>query len=69
MPHAPWIVVPANSKWYRNLVVAEAIVEALRGYRKEWKKKLDALGAEGKAELDSYRRSLRAKKSARARRK
>ena len=22
--HAPWIVVPANSKWYRNLVIAEA---------------------------------------------
>ena len=29
-PHAPWIVVPANAKWYRNLVVAEAIVGALR---------------------------------------
>lgn len=27
--HAPWYVVPANRKWYRNLVVASAIVQAL----------------------------------------
>jgi PPK2 family polyphosphate:nucleotide phosphotransferase len=26
---APWIIVPANRKWYRNWVVAGAIVEAL----------------------------------------
>jgi PPK2 family polyphosphate:nucleotide phosphotransferase len=28
---APWHVVPANKKWYRNLVVARTIVETLRG--------------------------------------
>ena len=27
---APWHVVPANHKWYRNLVVAELIVGALK---------------------------------------
>jgi PPK2 family polyphosphate:nucleotide phosphotransferase len=27
---APWHIVPANHKWYRNLVVAETIVERLR---------------------------------------
>jgi polyphosphate kinase 2 (PPK2 family) len=27
--HAPWYVVPANRKWYRNLVVASTIVEAM----------------------------------------
>ncbi len=27
---APWHVVPADHKWYRNLVVAEVVVEALR---------------------------------------
>jgi PPK2 family polyphosphate:nucleotide phosphotransferase len=27
---APWHVVPANHKWYRNLVVAQTVVEALR---------------------------------------
>jgi polyphosphate kinase 2 (PPK2 family) len=29
-PWAPWIVVPSNRKWYRNLVVASAIVDALQ---------------------------------------
>jgi len=28
-PWAPWYVVPANRKWYRNLVVSTAIVEAM----------------------------------------
>ena len=27
--HAPWYVVPANRKWYRNLVVAQLVVQAL----------------------------------------
>ncbi|MBS0170636.1 MAG: polyphosphate kinase 2 family protein [Nitrospira sp.] len=26
---APWYIVPANRKWYRNLVVAELLVQAL----------------------------------------
>ncbi|HVR09759.1 MAG TPA: polyphosphate kinase 2 family protein [Thermoanaerobaculia bacterium] len=29
--HAPWFVVPANKKWYRNLVVATVLVETLEG--------------------------------------
>lgn len=28
--HAPWYIVPANHKWYRNLVVAERVVSALQ---------------------------------------
>lgn len=28
---APWHIVPADHKWYRNLVVAQTIVETLRG--------------------------------------
>jgi PPK2 family polyphosphate:nucleotide phosphotransferase len=63
--HAPWIVVPADAKWYRNLVVAEAIVAALRPHRKEWKRRLDALGAAGKAGLARYRREERAKSGTR----
>jgi PPK2 family polyphosphate:nucleotide phosphotransferase len=27
--HAPWYIVPANRKWYRNLVVANRVVDAL----------------------------------------
>jgi PPK2 family polyphosphate:nucleotide phosphotransferase len=28
--HAPWYIVPANSKWYRNLVIASVIVQTLK---------------------------------------
>lgn len=29
VPHAPWFVIPANKKWYRNYAVSSVIVEAL----------------------------------------
>jgi PPK2 family polyphosphate:nucleotide phosphotransferase len=54
--HAPWIVVPANAKWYRNLVIAESVVEALRAHRKGWRRKLEEMAAEAKARLAAYRR-------------
>ncbi len=28
-PYAPWYVVPANKKWYRNLVIARTIADTL----------------------------------------
>ena len=56
-PHAPWTVVPANRKWYRNLVVAESIASALRGHRKAWTAKLEAMGAAGRAALEAYRKA------------
>ncbi len=30
-PWAPWYIVPADRKWYRNLVVGTALVETLEG--------------------------------------
>jgi len=33
---APWYVVPANKKWYRNLVVATILKEALEKLRPEY---------------------------------
>jgi PPK2 family polyphosphate:nucleotide phosphotransferase len=57
--HAPWTVVPANAKWYRNLVIAESICEALRAHRKDWKRKLDEMGKAGRAELARYREEKR----------
>ena len=56
-PHAPWTVVPANKKWYRNLVVAESIAAALRSRRKDWLAKLDELGKAGRARLETYRKN------------
>ena len=29
---APWYVIPANHKWYRNLLVSRVIAETLRGF-------------------------------------
>ncbi len=28
--HAPWYIVPANKKWYRDLVMVQVIVDTLR---------------------------------------
>jgi len=53
--HAPWTIVPANAKWYRNLVIAESIVKALRGRRRRWEARLDEMGRTGKAGLKAYR--------------
>jgi PPK2 family polyphosphate:nucleotide phosphotransferase len=32
-PHAPWHVVPANSKTHRNLVIAQLVIAALKGMK------------------------------------
>ena len=48
-------VVPANAKWYRNLVIAESIVEALRKRRKDWDETLVAMGKAGREGLEAYR--------------
>ncbi len=52
---APWTIVPADSKWYRNLVVAQALVDTLRPHRDAWQKRLDAVGEEKKRELARWR--------------
>src|SRR4029079_16746430 len=33
---APWYLVPADKKWFRNLAVIDRIVRVLRPYRKVW---------------------------------
>lgn len=40
---APWFVIPSNRKWYRNLVVTEIIVDALRKLAMEWPEPEDGL--------------------------
>ena len=34
--HAPWFVVPADRKWYRNWAVAQLLVEHLRALDLQW---------------------------------
>lgn len=53
----PWYVVPANHKWYRNVAVAQVLVETLRGRREEWRTTLRRLSSERLAELAELRSS------------
>ena len=54
--HAPWHIVPADRKWYRNYAIASTIVEHLRGYKDDWMTKLEAMGNAAKAELAEFRK-------------
>ena len=31
--HAPWYIVPANRKWFRDLVISSVLVETLEGLK------------------------------------
>jgi PPK2 family polyphosphate:nucleotide phosphotransferase len=55
---APWYVVPADHKWFTRLVVAAAIVRALREMRLSYPK----VEADRKKELDAARRALMSEK-------
>jgi PPK2 family polyphosphate:nucleotide phosphotransferase len=52
---APWIVVPADHKWYRDLCITEAIVDVLECRKKEWEACLKELAKEQTAALKAYR--------------
>lgn len=55
---APWYVIPANKKWFRNLAITEAIVNRLRLERDGWLESMEKIGRERMAELAAYRSSL-----------
>ena len=55
--HAPWFIVPADKKWFRNLAVAQALRDALKPFRESWLEKLGELGLEKKKEIEEYRLS------------
>jgi len=52
--YAPWYVVPADNKWFTRLVVAAAIVDALKGLKLAYPK----VDSERKAELVAARKQL-----------
>ncbi len=54
-PEAPWTIVPANEKWFRNLVIAETVAAALRPCRKAWLKDLTERGDIAKKAIADYR--------------
>ncbi len=51
---APWYIVPSNHKWYRNLAIAQTLVETLRPYKDEWKADLEARGQQ---ELEALKKT------------
>ena len=55
--HAPWFIVPADKKWFRNLVVAETLRNALMPFREKWLEQVKELGREKKKAIDEYRLS------------
>ena len=44
---APWHIVPANHKWYRNYIVAQTVVNALEKLKLQW--------PEPKIDVDRFR--------------
>src|SRR5437868_3690605 len=52
--HAPWYVVPADNKWFTRLVVAQAVVDELKGMNLKYPK----VSGELKAALTQARQQL-----------
>jgi PPK2 family polyphosphate:nucleotide phosphotransferase len=52
---APWFIVPANHKWFRNVAIGETVVSALRPRRQAWMDHLKEVGAEGLQQLRAMR--------------
>lgn len=52
---APWYIVPANKKWFRDLAIAEATADALRPFRDAWLKQLAAIGKTELAAIKEFR--------------
>lgn len=53
--HAPWHIVPADKKWFRNFAVASTIIAALQPYKAGWMEKLAREGVERRRELEEMR--------------
>ena len=49
---APWYIIPANHRWYRNLLVARTLVHTLGQYRDKWEAQLVARGEQELALLE-----------------
>ena len=41
---APWYIVPANNKWYRNLAISHLLAHTMRTYKDEWQAQLEERG-------------------------
>jgi polyphosphate kinase 2 (PPK2 family) len=55
---APWHVIPANRKWYRNYLITKTILETLEPLEDQWKAKLESLSVQMRAEVAEYRKTI-----------
>jgi len=52
---APWYVIPSDHKWYRNLLIAQTLVDVLEPHAKAWRRHLAELGRNVLAEVQNER--------------
>jgi PPK2 family polyphosphate:nucleotide phosphotransferase len=52
---APWYVIPADHKWYRDLAVAQQIVDVMEPYKETWIASLEEMGKLQLAEIAEIR--------------
>jgi PPK2 family polyphosphate:nucleotide phosphotransferase len=51
---APWTIVPADKKWYRNYVLTQTLIARLESYAKAWSEELAERGKKALAEIRAY---------------
>lgn len=52
---APWYVIPADHKWYRNLLIAQTLVDVLEPHARAWRQHVAELGRDVLAEVRKER--------------
>ncbi len=52
---APWYIVPADHKWFRNVAIGQAIVAALEPYEERWRRELEQRGQTNLAAIAAAR--------------
>lgn len=57
-PHAPWYVVAANRKWYRNLVIAELLRHHMEPFREQWSNTLQTMQRDRLSAIERVRAGL-----------
>jgi PPK2 family polyphosphate:nucleotide phosphotransferase len=57
-PHAPWYVVPANRKWFRNLVIAELLYHHMEPFREQWSNTLQSMQRDRLSAIERVRAGL-----------
>jgi PPK2 family polyphosphate:nucleotide phosphotransferase len=54
---APWVIVPADKKWYRNYMLTQMLIERLEPYAKAWSAELAERGKQALKEIRAYHAS------------